>query len=130
MLYGLLDISMGGMTAMRAGSFLCMLGMTVLLPVSGAQAQAYPGVQGRVYHGNDTGGIISWSCENEAWAPLIAATHCAQVSKYARITGVHRQYGDYISFNCLWAPNIDRFARPAVAVQRTCNRDPRQLWVK
>jgi hypothetical protein len=99
-----------------------MIGITMLLPLSGAQAQ--------VYHGNDTGGIISWSCENEAWAPQVAAEHCAQFNKYSRITGVHRQYGDYISFICLWAPNIGLFARPAVAVQRTCIQEPRHLLVK
>jgi hypothetical protein len=40
----------------------------VLLGVS-AQAQ--------VYRGNDTGGISSWFCENEALAQQIAAEYCA-----------------------------------------------------
>ncbi len=66
--------------------------------LAGASAQA------QVYDGNDTGGIISWSCENEAMAPQIAAAYCARWDKYPRITSVHRQYGDYIAFNCLWSP--------------------------
>ena len=97
-------------------------GMAMLLPLTGAQAQ--------VWHGNDTGGIIPWSCENEAAAQQAAAGYCARFNKYARIAGVHRQYGDYISFNCLWSPNVDRFARPAVAMRSACNGEPRRVWVK
>jgi hypothetical protein len=70
--------------------------------------------------GNDTGGIISWSCEAEAAAPAIAAEHCARWDKFARITSVHRQYGDYISFNCLWNPRMARFALPAVRTRAAC----------
>lgn len=50
--------------------------------------------------GNDTGGIISWSPENQAMAREWAGAHCARYRKYARITSVHRQYGDYIGFEC------------------------------
>jgi hypothetical protein len=71
------------------------------------------------FKGNDTGGIIAWSCETEEAAPDIAGAHCAGYGKYARITGVHRQYGDYISFQCLWNPNINRQAIPAVGT-RAC----------
>lgn len=98
------------------------IGMAMLLPLTGAQAQ--------VWHGNDTGGIIPWSCENEASAPRAAAGYCARFNKYARITGVNRQYGDYISFNCLWSPNVDRFSRPAVAMRTACSAEPRHIWVK
>ena len=85
----------------------------VVLGSAGAQAQ--------VYHGNDTGGIISWSCENEAMAQQIAAEYCARWDKYHRITSVHRQYGDYIAFNCLWSPHVNRYALPAVATRNTCS---------
>jgi hypothetical protein len=71
------------------------------------------------FKGNDTGGIIAWSCETEGAAPEIAGAHCASYGKYARITGVHRQYGDYISFQCLWNPNVNRQAIPAVRT-RAC----------
>jgi hypothetical protein len=77
--------------------------------------------QAQVYHGNDTGGIISWSCENEAMAQQIAAEYCARWDKYHRITSVHRQYGDYIAFNCLWSPHVNRYALPAVATRNTCS---------
>ena len=70
--------------------------------------------------GNDTGGIISWSCEAEAAAPAIAAEHCARFDKFHRITSVHRQYGDYIAFQCLWNPRIARFAMPAVRTRSVC----------
>jgi hypothetical protein len=89
-----------------------MLGALMLLPASGARAQ--------VYHGNDTGGIISWSCENEAWAPQIATTACAQWNKYSRITSVHREYGDFIAYRCLWSPKVDRFATPMVPTRTYC----------
>ena len=87
------------------------------------------GAHAQVYRGNDTGGIIPWSCENEAMAQQIAADYCARWDKHHRITSVHRQYGDYISFNCLWAPDVDRYARPAVAT-RACTGEPQRIWAK
>ena len=65
----------------------------------GACAGPGPGLTG-----NDTGGIIPWSPENQAVARDWAADHCAQYRKYARITSVHRQYGDYIAFECRFRP--------------------------
>jgi len=87
----------------------------VLLLGAGAQAQ--------VYHGNDTGGIIPWSCENEAWAQQIAGEYCARWNKYHRITSVHRQYGDFIAFSCLWSPTIAPYALPAARTRATCPYD-------
>jgi hypothetical protein len=80
----------------------------------GAPAQA------QIYHANDTGGIIPWSCENEAMAQQIAAGYCARWDKYHRITSVHRQYGDFIAFSCLWSPHVNRYALPAMATRSTC----------
>ncbi len=40
---------------------------------------------------------------------LLAPT-AAHYGEYARITGVNRRYGEYISFNCLWSPRIARRA--------------------
>jgi hypothetical protein len=114
---------------MRAATFLGAIGMALLLPLTGAQAQFWY-FNNPVWHGNDTGGIIPWSCANEAAAPRAAAGHCAQFNKYARITGVHRQYGDYISFNCFWSPDVDRFARPPVATRATCTAEPQHIWAK
>jgi len=88
----------------------------VALGVSAALAQD------TYVRGNDTGGIISWSCEAEAAARAIAADHCAQWDKFARITSVHRRYGDYIAFQCLWNPRQARYAIPAVHTRSACAR--------
>ena len=93
---------------MKAATVLFIAGITMLFPVSGALAQD------PIWAGNDTGGLIPWSCQVEPYAPRIAAGHCAQYRKYARITGVQRHPGDYISFACLWSPYVDRYAKPAV----------------
>jgi hypothetical protein len=71
------------------------LGAVILLlaSLSAAQAQPYP-------YGNDIGGIISWTPENEALARPAAQAHCAAWGKHARITSVYRQYGHYIGFEC------------------------------
>jgi hypothetical protein len=87
------------------------------------------GAQAQVYHGNDTGGIISWSCENEAMAQQIAAEYCARWDKYHRITSVHRQYGDYIAFNCLWSPHVNPYALPAVRTRNTCAYPPPRPFI-
>jgi hypothetical protein len=106
--------------AMRT-AWLSVIGMAlwsaIVLGSACAQAQIF---QSQVYHGNDTGGIISWSCENEAMAQQIAAEYCARWDKYHRITSVHRQYGDFIGFNCLWSPHVNRYALPAVPTRNTC----------
>jgi hypothetical protein len=86
----------------------------IALLIGGACAQA------QVYHGNDTGGIISWSCENEAAAQAIAAEYCARWDKYHRITSVHRHYGDFIGFACLWSPYVNRYALPEVRTRAYC----------
>lgn len=70
--------------------------------------------QAAVWAGNDTGGIIPWSPAAESVARESAAAHCGGYGKFARITGVRRQYGNYISFNCLWHPNVARVAIPEV----------------
>jgi hypothetical protein len=104
----------------------------MFLPLDGAQAQFwFGGPQRLVWHGNDTGGIIPWSCENEASAQAAAAAYCAQWHKYSRITGVNRQYGDYISFNCLWTPNIGRSDLPPVPTRTaSCQGEPPRLLTK
>jgi hypothetical protein len=81
--------------------------------VSAARAEPY-------VKSNDTGGIISWSCEAEAFALQIAGAACARFDKYPRITSVHRQYGDYIAFQCLWNPRQSPFAIPAVRTRTAC----------
>ena len=94
------------MRMIGAASLVAVCGMLACGP---ARADIVPPMKG-----NDTGGIIAWSCEAELMAQRIAADHCAWYNKYHRITGVHRQDGDYISFQCLWNPRLARFAMPAV----------------
>jgi hypothetical protein len=109
------------------GAIVAAIGLAVLVPTS-AQAQFWhSGPEVLVWHGNDTGGIIPWSCEAEAVAREAAAGFCARYGKYGRITGVNRQYGDYISFNCLWSPYVDHYARPAVAMRTACVGQPHIL---
>jgi hypothetical protein len=98
---------------MRMALALSVIGVTLSLSAAAAQAQT-------VARGNDTGGIIPWSCENEAAAQAIAAAHCGYYGKYQRISSVHRQYGDYIAFNCLWNPQQARWALPAVPTRSAC----------
>ena len=61
--------------------------------------------------GNDTGGIIPWSPEAEHNALELAQANCARHRKYAVITSVHRQYGDYIAYRCQWDPALVRRLR-------------------
>ena len=99
-----------------AASLVAMSGMLVGPP---AGAQWVPPIKG-----NDTGGIIPWSCENEAMAQQIAGAYCARWDKYHRITSVHRQYGDFIAFSCLWSPYINPYALPAVPTRYSCYYPP------
>jgi len=51
--------------------------------------------------GNDTGGIIQWLPEADLVYRDIAEAHCARWNRTARITSVHRTYGDYVGFRCI-----------------------------
>ncbi|HWL30677.1 MAG TPA: hypothetical protein VNQ50_00955 [Xanthobacteraceae bacterium] len=61
--------------------------------------------------GNDTGGIIPWSPENEQVAFDIAQSNCGSWNKYAVATSIHRVPGDYIAYACVWNPPHIRQAR-------------------
>ena len=50
--------------------------------------------------GNDSGGIIQWTPEIGLIYGDIAAAHCARWNRIARVTSVHRRYGDYVGFVC------------------------------
>ena len=105
---------------MRVGLVVSVIGVAMSLSVGGASAQAFA-------KGNDTGGIIPWSCENEAIAWQLAADHCAWYRKYPRITSVVRQYGSYIGFNCLWNPYIARYQIPVVPTRSACVAQAQRL---
>jgi hypothetical protein len=77
------------------------------VPVSAFELLA--GVYGA--KGNDTGGIIPWSPENEQVAFDIAQSNCGYWNKYAVATSIHRVPGDYIAYACRWDPPVYRQAR-------------------
>ena len=52
--------------------------------------------------GNDTGGIIPWSPENEARAFDIAQRQCGYYHKFAVATSITRGPGNFISYKCVW----------------------------
>ena len=60
---------------------------------------------------NDTGGIIPWSPENERMAADIAQANCAPYGKYAVRSSIRRMYGDYIAYQCVFAPPLQRHGR-------------------
>jgi hypothetical protein len=70
---------------------------------------AYAGVAGPGpgLTGNDTGGIIQWTPDADLVYREIAATHCARWNRLAGITSVHRRYGDYIGFQCIYDRRFD-----------------------
>jgi hypothetical protein len=70
---------------------------------------AYAGITGPGpgLTGNDTGGIIQWTPDIEPFYRDIAAAHCARWNRLAGITSVHRTYGDYIGFQCIYDRRID-----------------------
>jgi hypothetical protein len=66
-------------------------------------AWAGPGITG-----NDTGGIIPYPLvaalggNDRTVAQAMASEHCARYRKFAVVTSIDRQYGDYVSFDCRW----------------------------
>jgi hypothetical protein len=82
-----------------------MLAIAVVLNASAAYAGlagADPGLTG-----NDTGGIIAWTPDVDLTYREIAAAHCARWNRFAGITSVHRRYGDYIGFQCIYDRRFD-----------------------
>jgi hypothetical protein len=67
--------------------------------------------------GNDTGGIIPWSPENErAWL-AIAQSNCGAYNKYAVYRSARRVYGDYITYECRFDPPVRAYFRRQVTVR-------------
>lgn len=56
--------------------------------------------------GNDTGGMIPWSPENEKNSFQIASEQCARWNKHPVATSIFRRSGDYISYKCVWEPPV------------------------
>jgi hypothetical protein len=85
------------MSSMRCKS---ALAAALILPFLAVGAQA--GIWGWPGHSNDTGGIIPWSPEIATTYRQIAAAECARWDKIAVITSVHRVYGDFVGFSCVF----------------------------
>ena len=56
--------------------------------------------------GNDTGGIFPYSPAVEGIYREIADGHCARWGRLAKVTSIHRKYGDYVSFVCYDRPGM------------------------
>jgi len=56
--------------------------------------------------GNDTGGIIPWTPENELNAFDIATAQCARWYKFPVATSILRMPGNYIAYKCVWDPPV------------------------
>jgi hypothetical protein len=54
--------------------------------------------------GNDTGGIFPYSPAVEGVYEQIATDYCAHWARLAKVTSIHRKYGDYVSFVCYDRP--------------------------
>ena len=86
-----------------------MTAKLVLAAACGLMLSSCAGVYGP--KGNDTGGIIPWSPENERNAYDIAQSNCGWFNKYAVQRTIHRVPGDYISYECRFDPPRQRRAR-------------------
>jgi hypothetical protein len=54
--------------------------------------------------GNDIGGIFPYSPDVEPIYRDIAADHCARWGRFAKVTSIHRVYGEYVGFACYDRP--------------------------
>jgi hypothetical protein len=54
--------------------------------------------------GNDIGGIFPYSPEVEPIYRHIATDHCARWGRFAKVTSIHRVYGEYVGFVCYDRP--------------------------
>jgi len=69
--------------------------MTSVMATGGGFAGPGPGITG-----NDTGGIFPYSPAIEGSYQQIAEDYCARWARLAKVTSIHRKYGDYVSFIC------------------------------
>ena len=88
------------LTVMAAGALVASLGGSVAALAWGAEfAGPGPGVTG-----NDTGGIFPYSPDVEPVYHQIAGDYCAHWGRYAKVTSIHRFYGEYVGFICYDRP--------------------------
>jgi hypothetical protein len=89
--------------------FLIALGIALAfaVPLSGGAALATGGEfagPGPGITGNDTGGIFPYSPDVEGSYQQISEGYCARWGRMAKVTSIHRKYGDYVSFVCYDRP--------------------------
>jgi hypothetical protein len=102
-----------------------LLAVAMLSAMTVTQANAWNDILDSVFgpKGNDTGGIIPWSPENERNSFAIASEQCARWNKFPVATSIHRQPGDYIGYKCVWEPvAVVRHHRRARAVDVTIDK--------
>ena len=56
--------------------------------------------------GNDTGGIFPYSPAVEGIYEQMASDYCARWARFAKVTSIHRKYGDYVTFVCIDRPGM------------------------
>jgi hypothetical protein len=99
-----------------------LLAAAIAVPLMVSAARADAGLFG-IYgmQSNDTGGIIPWSPAIAYTYREIAADACARWHKVARVTSVHRRYGDYVGFRCDFPRGYDPvkglYAPPVLVVK-------------
>ena len=81
--------------------------LLAVVTVGSSAAQAGAAGPGPGLTGNDTGGIIQATPDTIHASKAIAVAHCGRRSRYAGITSVHRVYGDYIGFRCVYDRRFD-----------------------
>jgi hypothetical protein len=72
-----------------------LIAMGLVVSASLAGCGVGPGLTG-----NDSGGIINWTPENQAIWRDWAMQHCWRYGKVAKLEAIHAHYGEYISFTC------------------------------
>jgi hypothetical protein len=72
----------------------------IAVPQASAWNDIFNSVWG--HKSNDTGGIIPWTPENERNAFAIADEQCSRHNKFPVASSIHRVYGDYIAYRCVW----------------------------
>jgi hypothetical protein len=102
-----LFVSLRGSAMVRKIVITLMLSAAAVVLGGNAAAWAIGGEfagPGPAVTGNDTGGIFPYSPNVEPIYRQIAGDYCARWGRFAKVTSVHRVYGDYIGFVCFDRP--------------------------
>jgi hypothetical protein len=88
------------LAVIAAGALVATLGGSAAAMALGAEFAG----PGPAVTGNDTGGIFPYSPDVEPIYHQIAGDYCARWGRFAKVTSVHRVYGDYVGFVCYDRP--------------------------